>query len=170
MSPFIRKSRGLLLLALCAITAGLTTAARADLIQIPAITFVNRGAGGTVAGDAQEGTLTNATGTYYAAVSLPNGVTVCKFVLVHRDNDGDGDVTARLMRKRIVIGGSPFDAAVEMARIQTTGGTLGVVKKRDTRIRQPVIDLSSSFYYAELVVDNNLIEVLGVEIEYGATC
>jgi hypothetical protein len=44
------------------------------------------------------------------------------------------------------------------------------VKKRDTRIRQPVIDLSSSFYYAELVVDNNLIEVLGVEIEYGATC
>jgi len=166
------RSPGLFLLALCAATAGLTTAARAEIVQIPAITFVNRvSATADVLGEASGGTLTTAAGTFYAPVPFPtDGVTVCKFTLVHRDND-DADITARLMKKKIVIGGNPFvDGVVQMARVQTVGGTSGVKRKSDITINQPVIEMTKAFYYAELTVGSNFIEVIGVQIEYGATC
>jgi len=165
------RHAGLLFLALCAATVGLTTFARAEIIQIPAIAFQGRSDVEFV-GDASFGVLTNAKGTFYAPVPFPaSGQVVCRFVLVHRDND-DLDITARLMKKRINVGGNPFvePEPFEMASAQTTGATAGVEKLVDRSVKQRVIDLLRAFYYVELTVPGTLLEVLGVQIDVRPAC
>jgi hypothetical protein len=146
--------------------------AAADIIQIPAITFAAR-SNSDVAGTEQAGTMTNAEGKYYAAVPFTtNGQRVCRFVLVHRDNDSDFGITARLMKKAIVVGGSPFDAPVEMAKAFTLGSfaTAVVGKRTDTTIAQPVINTNAAFYYVELEFGGTTLEALGVQIDVRPSC
>jgi hypothetical protein len=168
------RTNGLLLAALCAFTA-LPCAARAEIVQIPAITFVNRAVGPAVdvIGESSFGTLTSAAGTLYAAVPFPtDGLTVCKFTLVHRDNDGDFGIEARLLKKRIKVNDNPFTPPVQMARVYTgaAGSTAGVRRKSDLSIKEATIDLVNGFYYVELTQEGNTLEVLGVQIEYAAAC
>jgi hypothetical protein len=86
-------------LTFCAI---MVSAASAEIIQIPAITFSMRSSS-IETGDANFGTLTAAKGKYYAAVPFTeSGLRVCAFSLVHRDNDADSQVIARLFKKPIV--------------------------------------------------------------------
>ena len=159
------------LLAFCvATTFAQTVPARAEIAQIPAIAFVGR-SDVQVVGDSQMGTLTNAMGTFYAPVHFPtDGVVVCRFVLVHRDNDGDFGITARLMKKRIIAGDLPFREPIQMARTITGGGKAGVRILSDTSIRQATVDLANAFYYVELIVPATTLIILGVQIEYGSTC
>jgi hypothetical protein len=175
MSTTMRRGRNLiaaLSLTLSCLAFGLTTAATADILQIPAITFVNRaGATGDVIGDAQGGALTNAPGTLYAAVPFStNGAVVCRFILVYRDNDADINITARLLKKPIDIGGFPFDPPIEMAKVRSGGGDAGVARRTDRTITQPVLDLLNAFYYVELSLPGDTLEVLGVQIETKTSC
>src|SRR5688572_9384226 len=104
------------LLTLCTITLAPVTAVRADIIQIPGITFVNRGDSSKPIGFNTGGTLSGNPGTYYAPVPFPaDDQLVCKFTLVHRDRGST--ITARLMKKSIVIDADPFSTPVEMAAI-----------------------------------------------------
>jgi hypothetical protein len=151
---------------------GLATAARAEIIQIPAITFANRSSA-TVIGDSNFGTLTNATGTFYAPVPFPiNGQRVCRFTLIHRDNDADFGITARLMKKRILLGQNPFTPPVEMAKVETGNAatTATVARLFDRSITQAIIDLSRAFYYVELTIPATTLEVLGVQIDVRSAC
>jgi hypothetical protein len=165
-------SAGLLLLALCVMTIGATNAARADIIQIAAVAFANRTTSTNV-GDPNFGMLSNATGTFFAAVPfLTHGDNVCKFDLVYRDNDTDFGITAKLMKKRIQIGNTPFVPAVTIARVVTgnAAAAAGVQRRSDATINQPTIDLVRGFYYVELTVPATTLEVLGVQIDVRPTC
>lgn len=145
---------------------------QSEIIQIPAITFAVR-TSSLRDGDIQAGTMTNAEGKYYAVVPFTqHGQRVCSFNLVHRDNDADSEITASLVKKRIVEDGNPFDQPVVMARIKTgvASGTAGVKTKTDVSIRQPVIDLRHALYYVELDFGSTLLEALGVQIEVHPTC
>jgi len=160
------------LLTVVAATIGLTTAAQAEIIQIPAITFANRSSA-TVIGDSNFGTLTNATGTFFAPVPFSvDRERVCLFTLVHRDNDADFGITAQLLKKGIVIGDNPFTPPIVMAKVATgaAAATAGVKKKSDNTIRRPVIDLANAFYYVELTIPATTLEVLGVQIDVRPAC
>lgn len=162
-------SRAIFLSALLSVSAP----AFAEIIQIPAVTFAVRSNSSPTLGDDNMGTLTNSAGKYYAAVPFTiDGDRVCRFTLVHRDNDADSGITARLLKKKIVIGGAAFDPPIEMARVATgvSTTTMGVAAKNDTTIRQPVIDLANAFYYVDLDFGTNLLEALGVQIEVKPSC
>jgi hypothetical protein len=166
------RAMGFLPLALFGLSLGLTTAAQAEIIQIAAITFVGRSDVEEV-GDAQKGTLTNATGTFYAPVQFRNnGEVVCRFTLVHHDGDSDpgNDITARLMKKRIIVGSSAFLNPLVMATVTTTSGVSGVQRLDATEINQAVLDLNRAFYYVELTVPAKLVETLGVQIVVKPAC
>jgi hypothetical protein len=160
------------LLTLVAASIGLSVAAQAEIIQIPAITFANRSSA-TVVGDSNFGTLTNATGTFFAPVPFPvNGQIVCRFTLIHRDNDADFGITARLLKKRILLGQNPFTPPVEMAKVETgnAGTTATVQRLFDRSITQARVDLTRAFYYVELTIPATTLEVLGVQIDVRQSC
>jgi hypothetical protein len=162
-------SRAIFLSALLSVSAP----AFAEIIQIPAVTFAVRSNSSPTLGDDNMGTLTNAAGKYYAAIPFPtDGMKVCKFTLVHRDNDGDFAIIARLLKKPIQIGGMPFEPPVEMARVSTggPGATATVARKNDVSITQPTIDLKNAFYYVELEFGANTLEALGVQIDVRSAC
>src|SRR4051794_32510769 len=141
MSSYLRRST--ILAALTFIFCGVAvSAASAEIIQIPAISFSMRSSS-MLDGDASFGTLTNAHGKYYAAVPFSgSGLRVCAFSLVHRDNDADSQVVARLFKKPIVTTSGPFNPPIVMAVAATgvAGGTTNVAVLTDTTIKQPVID------------------------------
>jgi hypothetical protein len=147
-------------------------ASHADIIQIPAVSFAVRSSS-LSDGDASQGTLTNANGKYYAAVPFTGGSgRVCAFTLVHRDNDADSQVIARLVKKPIVTTSGPFNPPIIMAAVATgvASGTTNVAVKTDTTIKQPVISTATAFYFVELELGSNLLEVLGVQIDVRPTC
>jgi hypothetical protein len=161
-----------LLLALCASMVGPATTARAEIIQIAAVAFANRSSSTNI-GDPNFGMLSNATGTFFAAAPFTtNGDNVCKFDLVYRDNDTDFGITAKLMKKRVQIGNTPFVPAVTIAKVDTgtTAAAAGVQRRSDTTINQPTVDLVRGFYYVELTVPAATLEVLGVQIDVRPTC
>jgi hypothetical protein len=151
--------------------------AGAAVIQISATSFalrcpcVNEPPASEEVGQANQGTLTSAEGSYYAAVPFPTeGARVCRFSLIYRDNDADSQIVARLYKKRIVLGQPPFNAPVEMARVVTGVATssAGVQKGDDLSIRQSIVRLTDAFYYVEIQTGSDLLEVLGVQIEWDA--
>jgi hypothetical protein len=150
----------------------LASKAIADVIQIAAVGFAQR-AGSVEPGVAQGGALTMVEGKYYAAVPFPrDGERVCRFSLVHRDNDDALEVIARLFRKRIVAGAPPFDNNTLMAEVRSGAGAFvtGVTVVDQTSIRSKLLTLETSFYYVELEATGNFGQVLGVQIEYKPEC
>jgi hypothetical protein len=169
-SPFARIVVGFA--TLCTSLAGTTLSTRADIIQIPAIAFTTRSSS-QLPGEENHGTLTTAKGNYYAAVPFTtDGAVVCRFGLVHRDNDADSEIVALLVRKNIVAGGMPFAPPDVMARVSTGVATTtsGVQIKNAPRIRAAVIHLDNEFYYVELQFGSDLLEALGVQIEVKPAC
>ena len=154
--------------------ASAATTAIADIIQIPAIAFTQR-ASSVVPGTAQGGALTTAEGKYYAAVPFPftsNGDFVCSFKLIHRDNDTGSEINARLFKKRIILGENPFLFLPQMSRVRTgiLATTSGVATVTDTTIGGNQLTLGTAFYYVELEFGSQLLEALGVQIEYAPVC
>ena len=146
----------------------------ADIIQIPAVAFTQR-ASSVVRGVAQGGTLTTAEGKYYAAVPFPfssNGDFVCSFKLIHRDNDTGSEINARLFKKRIILGENPFLVLTQMSRVRTgiLATTSGVAAVTDTTIGGNQLTLGTAFYYVELEFGSQLLEALGVQIEFAPVC
>jgi hypothetical protein len=159
------------LVALCVTAAISSTPARADIIQIPAITFVHHRGGGGPLGFVVSGTLSSGAGTYYAPVPFPaDGQLVCKFTLVHRALLSS-QVTARLMKKPIVGGSDPFAPPVEMASVGPVDTTGVVTRAIDTSIQNRVIDRQKAFYYVEVTIaGGNPADIQGVQIEFGPGC
>lgn len=170
-----RARASLRVAALCAAFFGMTSIASADVIQISATAFALRTAAGSsdVAGEGGLGLLQNAKGSYFAAVAFPTTGNVCRFNLVYRDFDADFQIIARLMKKKIAIGGSAFVAPVVMAALRTGKATASdtVARRSTAAITEPTIAApGTAFYFVQLFVPATTLQVLGVEIVVKPTC
>jgi len=143
------------------------TIASAATIQIPAITFVGR-SGATSVGDATNGVLTNANGTFYAMLPFStDGAVVKRLTIVYRDNDTDFNVTGKLFRRRINLGATnPFVGGLQqMASVTSAAASAGIQKTSTMTIKHATLDFANNFYYVEIVFPAATLELLGVEIE-----
>lgn len=147
-------------------------AAWAAVITIPAITFAARGTaqGGTVKGFLASGGTPNEL--YTAPVSLPAGETICRFEMWARDNDGDFNVTGRLMRKRLFegtrdngFGNGPFS----IANVSTLGGVMETVRLEDETILVPLVS-DEFLFWVEIFFKGGNIDVLAVRITTAPAC
>jgi hypothetical protein len=145
--------------------------ASAATINFPAITFVPRGS--APAGDVLQGLLANNgdTGVYYALAPLTAGENVCKVFLWARDNDGDFNITARLVRKQLVNGpGTGFGPPPQvMATATTTGGNADLQRILTTAITNPLVTLGF-LYWIELEFPGGFMEALSVRIVTQQVC
>jgi len=173
MSKTNRKVRlGVALLAVAAVgVLGSPLVASAGSINIPAVTLVPRGS--APAGDVLQGLLANNgdTGVYYAFTPLTAGENVCKVILWARDNDGDFNVTARLMRKQIVNGpGTGFGPPPQvMATASTTGANVDLQRILTTAITNPLVTINF-LYWIELDFPGGFMEALSVRIVTQQVC
>jgi len=142
----------------------------AAVISISAATFVPRDLSGspTLNGETFQGLLLNAKGQYYAPVVFPSAGNVCRFTLVFRDNDAEQNVTARLRKKGFAAGGNAFSVPVIMAAVTSAAASNTTRVVSDTTIVQRAVFLGA-FYYVELVVPIQSLEVLGVLIDFRTT-
>ena len=85
---------------------------------------------------------------------FPQGVKVTWLNLFVNDNDGDNDVHAYLIRKRIAAGLDPKDLGYKvMAKAESQGAENNVMRRfSDATIKKATIDNSKYMYYVELVV------------------
>lgn len=146
-------------------------AASAANVTLSAVTFVPRG--DAPAGDVLLGLLANngGTGVYYALANLTPGESVCKVTLWARDNDGDFDVTARLVRKQIVSGpGTGFGPPPQvMASAKTAGASGDLQRAATTAITSPLVSLNF-LYWIELDFPGGFMEALNVRILTQPVC
>ena len=161
-------------LALCAaFFFVLTPSANAELIRISATTFALRTASGStdLVGESGAGLLQNAKGSYFAPVDFPTTGNVCRFSLVYRDFDTNFQIVARLIKKKIALGGSAFDPPITMAKVRTgvAAASNGVMRKATNVITEPATP-SAAFYFVELDVPATTLQVLGVEIIQKPSC
>lgn len=143
------------------------TSASAALLNIAAVAFTPRSPSG--AGENLQGMLGNALGKYYAPVLFPSAGRVCRLYLAFRDNDVDVGVTARLLRKVILLGGNAFTPPVVMAQVTSGGASNNVRRANDGTIVQPSVDITNSVYYIELEFPLQTLEVIGVQIDFRTT-
>ncbi len=158
---------------LCGAWLAASSVAMADSINIAAPAFVLRTASGSsdLVGEGGAGLLQNATGKYYAAVEFPDaGVNVCRFSMVYRDLDTTFNITAKLLKKTYVVGGSAFTAPVAMATLNSANAVDAVRRATTAVIVQPLVSTTRTFYYVELTVPFSALQVVGVEIVYNPTC
>lgn len=174
-----RRAYGLLgLFVLYAGVLGLVSAPAAEVLQISATSFVLRCSAGNcpdtgldAVGEEGQGLLLNARGRYFAPAVFPTtGVSVCRFTLWYRDNDGDLDVTARLLRKRVAIGDNAFTAPVVMAQVSSSGFNNTLQRVATGTVSGRLVNTNRFFYFVELEVPGNTIEIVGVQIDFRPTC
>ncbi|WP_159716524.1 hypothetical protein [Geminicoccus flavidas] len=103
---------------------------------------------------------------FFAPVSFPSGVKVCRLSLVYRDVNANDAIEARLVRKTYASGSNPFSAPVVMARVTSASGVVDAVRiASSTSISQPTINNSNSFYYVLVTSVTFNLDFLGVKIE-----
>lgn len=144
--------------------------AMADVIFLPAVSFVLRTSSGSsdLTGESGNGILQNAKGKFYAAVDMPASATnVCRFALVYRDFDVN-DITARLLRKSYAVGGSAFTPSFEMALAKSSGAVDAVRRDADNTIRQREIGRNRTFYMVEIDMPDQALQAIGVEVSVAA--
>lgn len=169
----IRNSRIGLFASLVVVVGvmGSPLTAWAGTTNVSAITFVPRGA--APAGDVLLGLLANngAPGIYYAVAPLTVGENVCKVILWARDNDGDFNLSGRLVRKKLVSGaGSGFGPPPEvMATVTTTGASVDIQKKLTQAITNPFVVISYT-YWIELDFPGGFMEALSVQVRTKPVC
>jgi hypothetical protein len=145
----------------------------AGAINIPAITFVTRG--GAPADGVTLGFLANNgnAATYFASVpGLEPGQSICKFILFARDNDGDFDVVAFLVRKETASGtGVGFGPSPEdMASLGTAGASLDTQKLVTTTITNPVVAVNFVYWVEIEFTGAGFMEALSVRIVQQPAC
>jgi hypothetical protein len=161
-------------LVICFATLGASEKASAETLQIAALGFVPHWFPGypTNPGSASEGLLVNARGIHFASVIFPtSGKLVCRFRLIYRDYNFGYDISARLMRKSIAIGGGAFAPPVVMASVASSGADPVERRAVTSAIALSKINNLTAFYFVELVIEDNFnLEVLGVQIDVQTTC
>ncbi len=144
--------------------------AHAEILQLAAAAFSSR-APDAVEGEVQAGMLQNATGKFYASVPFArSGRRVCRFTLIYRDNDIDHDVSARLMRKAINIGGSAFDGPLAMAEVTSTGAVDTMRRASTKAISKRVVSTRKAIYFVEIEFPFEALQAIGVQIDYRTKC
>jgi len=142
----------------------------ADVMGISATSFVGRN-GATVVGEESQGLLLNAAGNYFAPVIFPRaGDQICRFSLLYRDFDSDFNVTARLKRKVVSLQGSAFAPPILMAQASSSGFADAPRRSTDTTVVDRVVKPGASFYFVELFLPANTLQVMGVQIVFEPTC
>ena len=166
MKHFICAAAVGLLLAL--FSAGSGNAAN---LQISGTSFVlrcpcdNEPPANSEFGEESQGLLLNARGKYFASVPLPGNGNICGFGLVYRDNDGDNNLTAALNKKPWENVGA-FDPPIEMASVSSKSASNGIRRAFTRDITQPAANTNQAFFYVEVTVPFEALEVLGVQVDF----
>jgi hypothetical protein len=151
---------------------GTTAPAMAALINLPAIAFATRdpiGGGTSDHGEPVKGMLGNAGGVYFASVLFPSAGNVCAVHLVLRDFEVTANVTARLLRKGFSVGAFALADPLVMASVSSLGGiSTNFQRFTDNTIVAPTV-VPAAFYFVELSVPADTLEVLGVQIDFRTT-
>ena len=159
--------------AVIALTAmAFASIAQAEIIQISATALVLRSDSGTDSiGTAQNGVLQNARGKFYAPVVFPaNGDDICRFSMVYRDFDAEADITARLLRKPLNVGGFAFNPPNELASVASFGTNQNMRRATTTDIAGANIALATNFYFVEVDLPANTLQVVGLQIDFRPIC
>jgi len=145
--------------------------ASAGTVNVPALTFVP--GGDAPAGDVLLGLLANGggIGSYYAFTPLSEGDSVCRVMFWARDNDGDFNLTARLMRKKLVNGaGTGFGPPPEvMATLSTIGASVDMQRIVTNAITSPLVS-GGYDYWVELEFPGGFMEAFNVRIITAPVC
>ena len=161
------------LLALSASALFLCSSARADVLSISAMGFEGRfpATAGVDPPSQINGVMKPGGATVmFAPVDFPAAGQICRMTMVYDDANGNEKITARLIRKRIIIGSSTFDPPQIMATVDSVGSA-GTMQKVSTRAVAPrTINETSSFYYVEVTAENFNTALVGVQIEHKLTC
>jgi hypothetical protein len=109
---------------------------------------------------------------FFTAVSFPvNGQQVCRFSLLYHDVNAQDTLTARLIRKPVVIGGNPFSSPEIMATVRSASGVPNTVRRATTTaITRPTITKGSAFYYVEVEAPTFNLNMVGVQIDVRPAC
>lgn len=156
---------GLLALPLAASTA------RAETIALSAMGFVTHcpcPGGGSFQEEQQNGTLKTIqqNSKFFAPVSFPNGVKVCRLSLVYRDFNASDAIRARLLRKTYATGSNAFSTPLVMATVTSASGAVNTVRTATTTtISQAAVSNGNSFYYVLVESVTFNLDFLGVKIE-----
>jgi hypothetical protein len=163
---------------------GTASGATVSTVTIAAATFSGREysthnrAGSTACGETQvplsnggesSGDLDNASGSYFAAVTLPDGATVSRLELLANDADLDTDVFAFLVRKKVTPNLSPHTSGYDVMADTHSNGAVNATLRRfsDGTVNNAVIDATRFEYLVELV-DCGLPEPFAVKLTYSA--
>jgi len=163
------------IVSLAAAAFGSVSVARADILQISAIGFTLRTPTGSSdqIGEEMNGTLFWAGGRYMAPVVFPtDGLQVCSFALIYRDFDADHDVFASLQKKSFRLGtDTALEPTVVMAEVSSSGADTNTRRAKKSKIKQATVTASRAFYFVTIdIPEPSQLEILGVQIEYKATC
>jgi hypothetical protein len=119
--------------------------------------------------EAENSGTVNGQGAYFGGINLPNGTRLRSFRLVVRDNDGELDTYAYLLRKRMVPQ-SGYDLITEQYRVlastRSSGASMNVRRFSDTTVQSPVIDQTTYAYFVELVNCGNTVDPLGIQLTW----
>ena len=104
---------------------------------------------------------------FFAPVSFPSGVKVCRVSLVYRDFNASDAIRARLMRKTYATTGtSTFGAPTTMATVTSASGAVDTVRTASTTsISSGTISNGNSFYYVQVDSVTFNLDFLGVKID-----
>jgi hypothetical protein len=106
-------------------------------------------------------TVSLASATYDAPVTLPHGAEITKFILYYRDN-ASSDVYATLYRAPL-----PDRFGYAIASVSSSGASTEARYSETTTISDPVIDLQQYAYYINLLLPGAFeLEVNGYRIDY----
>ena len=123
---------------------GLTSFANAELISLagPAFSFSDEPV------EITAGVVSNTSAR--ALLPFRTAGRVCRLSVVFLDNSPDADLTAKLLRKKINVGGDVFVEPVTMATITSSGASTVMQRLTTTAISQKVVNTFNSFYYLEV--------------------
>lgn len=161
-----------------ALISGLAAPALAETLSISATGLVLRCP--CVGGDADSAEESKGVfvgqkpnGRYFVPVVFPvtSGQNICSFSMVYQDLNQADTMIARLFRKSYVVGGNPFNAPVQIAKVNSAAGVVNTVRvATTTAINSPTITPVRSFYYIEVDVPTFNLNLLGFQIEYKPSC
>jgi hypothetical protein len=168
-------------LALAVLMLAGVGSAQAEILQISATGFVSHcpcnGGGGDGAGAAAQEdngvllTTQNQT-RFFAPVVFPaDRQYVCSFSLVYHDINQNDAITARLLRKRAIVGEDPFASPNTMAIVRSGAPISNTIRKATTNnIAGNRIQAASFFYYVEVDSPTVNLNILGVQLDVKSAC
>jgi hypothetical protein len=121
-----------------------------------------------VQGGEKNGALVGGAGSYLAALSLPDQVTITGLSFAVLDNNASTDAAVFLLRKNIAAGLTVFGNLVNVAHAQSSGAANLVRQFSTTTIHDGLIDNNAYTYYLEVVNCGGTIDPIGVQVTYSA--